>query len=170
MQPTTVTTSLPLHSHLCLHQIHPWTVSTTVLRVIHFLRFHQQIQPFIWGPVFNFSSKQQQLMELQSGLCIWQLHAPHCKHVTTCHVTSHGTTGHVTLHMAVLSNVVIKCKGRRGGKRDRERELLAGNTGKYKQTDKYNIHTHNHQYNIVHKIQVSGHKWSHKIKNNTSHQ
>ena len=124
------------------------------LRVVRPLRFHQQIQPFIWGPVFNFSSKQQQLMELQSGLCIWQLHAPHCKHVT-CHVTSHVTTGHRTWHVAVLSNVVIKCKGERGRGsargRGRERQLLAGKTGKYKQTYMYNIHTHNHQYNFVHK-------------------
>ena len=83
-------------------------------------------------------------MELQSGLCIWQLHAPHCKHVT-CHVTSHETTGHRTLHVAVLSNVVIKCKGgerERECERERERETTAGREDWKIQTDIYVQYTY----------------------------
>ena len=56
---------------------HLWLVVCSVI--------HDFVQ--IGGGAFSFSSKQQQLILLQSGVCIWQLQAPHCKHVTTVDVT-----------------------------------------------------------------------------------
>ena len=76
--------------------------------------------------------------------------------------------------MAVLSNVVKSARGE-GGKGERGRGVGEGEGERTAGREHWKIETCNTIYITISiilytKIQVSGHKLSHKIKNNTSHQ